>query len=271
MLKTSHAASLSEADRRLFHLLVPQDHYLRQVRERIDFERFRPRLIDSYSPSMGRPAIDPIFMLKVVFLCVHYKLSDRRVMERTKTDIAFRWFLDLSMHEPVPHHTGGTYFRQRVGAERFEAVFQDLVGLAREHGLLKDRLRLKDATHMFADAAEVTPAVLVAQVRNRVLAAAEAYWPAWVADERVRLAMLRQTTAEHPDAERLAARVEHLRDLAARVREQCAALPTTGDGKHPHLDKALALADKLLADRADPKAGDRLGSAVDPDARTGLH
>jgi transposase len=272
MLKSSQVSPLSEPDRQVFDVLVVKDHYLRQVRERIDFERFRPRLAEAYSPSMGRPALDPVFMLKVLFLCFHYKLSDRQVMERIKTDVAFRWFLDLGMHEPVPHHTEGTYFRKRIGVERLQAIFQDLVGLAREYGLVKDRLRLKDATHMIADAAEMTPLGLVAQVRNRLLAAAAACLPpAWVADERVRLETLRQTTAEYADAERLAARVEHLRDLAARLREQLAASPGAADAKRPRLDKALALADKLLADCADAKAGDRLASAVDPDARTGLH
>jgi hypothetical protein len=137
--------------------------------------------------------------------------------------------------------------------------------------LVKDRLRLKDATHMIADAAEMTPLALVAQVRNRLLQAAEACLPAWVAEQRVRLETLRQTTAEFSDVDRLAARVEHLRDLVAQVRDQIAALPATADAKRERLDKALMLADQLLADHADPKAGDRLGSAVDPEARTGLH
>lgn len=272
MLKFNESLPVSEADRQVFDLLVAPDHYLRQVRERIDFERFRPRLEEAYSPNMGRPAIDPIFMLKVLFLCFHYKLSDRQVMERSKTDVAFRWFLGLDMRASVPHHTEGTYFRRRIGTERLQAVFQDLVGLAREYGLIKDRLRLKDATHMLADAAEMTPLTLVAQVRNRLLQAAAACLPAaWAADEQVRLETLRQATAELADAERLRARVEHLHDLVMRVRDQLAALPATNAGPRERLAKALALADQLLADHADPQAGDRLGSAVDPDARTGMH
>ena len=129
MLKSSPISPLSEPDRQVFEVLVAKDHYLRQVRERIDFERFRLRLVEAYSPRMGRPALDPVFMLKVLFLCFHYKLSDRQVMERTKTDVAFRWFLDLGMHEPVPHHTEGTYFRKRIGVEQLQEIFQDLVGL----------------------------------------------------------------------------------------------------------------------------------------------
>jgi transposase len=271
MLRSNEAAPLSASDRQVFDLLVPKDHYLRQVRERVDFERFRPRLVEAYSPNMGRPALDPVFMLKVLFLRFHYRLSDRQVMERAKTDVAFRWFLDLGLHDPVPHHTEGTYFRRRIGVERFTEVFQDLVGVAREHGLVSDRLRLKDATHLLADAAELTPLALVAQVRERLLASAEPFWPDWVAEQGDRLAALRQASAELPDDERLGGRVEYLRDLAGQVRDRVAALPAAADPRRERLDKALALTGQLLADRDDPRAGDRLGSAVDPDARTGLH
>jgi transposase len=271
MVSTFPQVALSDSDRQVFEVFVPTDHYLRQVRERIDFERFRPRLSEAYSASMGRPAIDPVRMLKIAFLRLHYQLSDRQVMERIKTDIAFRWFLDLGMRERTPHPTDGTNFRQRLGSERFAAVFQDLVGLAREYGLVKDRLRLKDATHLYADVAPITPAVLVSQVRNRLLDAAVPCWPDWVDAERHRLEMLRQTTAEYSELEHLAARVEHLRDLVDRVREQLDAVPVVNEGRRQRLDKALAVANQLLADRADPKAGDRLASAVDAEARTGMH
>ena len=271
MLNSENRVALSDFDQRVFAAVVPADHYLRRVKALVDFERFRPRFDDAYSPTMGRPAVDPIRMLKILFLRFHYKLSDRQVMERAKTDMVFRWFLDLSLHAAVPHHTEGTYFRQRIGVERLQQVFHDLVGLAREHGLVSDRLRLKDATHLFADAAELTPLGLAAQVRERLLQAAEPLLPAWVTEQRAGLETLRQTTAELADAERLAARVEHLRELAAQLRERIAALPPADDAKRQRLDKALALATKLLADRDDPQAGDRLGSAVDPDARTGLH
>lgn len=259
---------LSEADRQVFDAIVPPGHYLRLVRERIDFDLFRPRLVDAYRSKMGRPAIDPIFMLKVAFLCFHYRLSDRQVMERAQTDMAFRWFLDLGLHEAVPHHTEGTKFRNRIDVGRLTAIFQDVVALAREHGLVRDRLRLKDATHLWADAADLTPSALVAQVRDRLLAAAERLWPEWAARERARVEDLRQATAERAEADRLAARVEHLRDVAERLRQRCAGLPADARRR---LDRALTVAGRLLADHADPAAGDRLGSAVDPDARTGWH
>ena len=273
MLILEKVPAVPEFDRQVFEIVVPQGHYLRQVAAQIDFERFRPRLAEAYSLGMGRPAIDPVRMLKILFLRFHYKLSDRQVMERTKTDMAFRWFLDLALHDPVPNHTDGTYFRKRIGAERFAELFQELVTQAREAGLVKDRLRLKDATHLIADVTDMQPLQLAAQVRERLLQAAAPFFAAWVTEQRAQIETLRQTTAEFADDERLAARVEQLREMAAQLQERTAALLPALPSERPRLrlQHALELVDKLLADRSAPQAKDRLASAVDPDARVGKH
>ncbi len=274
MLKSTPETPLSDFDLAVFQAVVPQDHYLRKVMACVNFEAFRPRLIGRYDPDFGRPAIDPVRMLKILFLRFHYRLSDRQVMERTVTDMAFRWFLTLGVHAAIPDHTNGTHFRQRIGVESFQQVFQDVVTQAREHGLVGDRLRLKDATHLFADVAKVGPLPLVAQVRERVLQAAEPLFAQWVRQERALFATLRQTTAELPDEERLAHRVEHLRGLATALQQQVANLAISPQQESNHvqrLQRALAVAFKLLADRDDPEAGDRLASAHDPDARHGKH
>ena len=117
MLKSIPETALSEFDLAVFQAVVPQDHYLRKVMACIDFEAFRPRLISSDDPDFGRPAIDPVRMLKILFLRFHYRLSDRQGMERTVTDMAFRWFLTLGVHAEIQNHTNGTHFRQRIGAE----------------------------------------------------------------------------------------------------------------------------------------------------------
>lgn len=273
MLILEQAPPLPDFDRQVFEIVIPTEHYLRRVAEQIDFERFRARLAEAYSVGLGRPAIDPVRMLKILFLRFHFKLSDRQVMARLETDMAFRWFVGLSVRDKVPNHTDGTYFRKRIGVERFAKVFQDLVTQAREAGLVKDRLRLKDATHLIADVADVQPLQLAAQVRERLLQAAAPFFSAWVNEQRAQIETLRQTTAEFPDDERLAARVEQLREMAGQLREHAAQLTPAASSDRPRLRlrHALELADKLLADRSDPHAKDRLASAADPDARVGKH
>src|SRR5260370_31169328 len=152
MLQPVQLVVFSEFDQLVFQTFVAADHYLRKAKAVVDFERFRATCEDAYdSKTMGRPAIDVILMLKILFLRFHYRLSDRQVMVRCGPDIAFRFFLDLPAQKQLPDHTTSTYFRQRLGEERFEKVFQELVGQARGHGLILNRPRLKDPTHTLVD------------------------------------------------------------------------------------------------------------------------
>jgi len=267
----TNSSAFSESD--FFDAVVPQDHYLRRVAEQIDFEQFRPRFQDAYRWVMGRPPIDPIRMLKILFLRYHYRCaSDRAVLERVGTDMAFRWFLGLGIHDKIPHHTDCTHFRQRIGQERFTQVFQDLVGQAREFGLVRDRLRLKDATHICAAISDVRPLALVAQVRDRLLQAAKPLFPDWVAAEQAKLETLRQTTREWSDDERLEPRLEQVRDMTIALQDKLKDLPASigTASQRQRLERAVSVAAKLSADRVDG-AQDRLISGVDDDARLGKH
>lgn len=275
MLQPYQPMVFSEFDLQVFRDFVPQDHYLRKAKAVVDFERFRETCEDAYvHKTMGRPAIDAILMLKILFLRFHYRLSDRQVVVRSGSDIAFRFFLDLPAGRQLPNHTTSTYFRQRLGEERFERIFQELVGQAREHGLVHDRLRLKDATHVLGDVADLRPLERVAQVRDRLLDAAEDFFAAWAMAQREALDTLRQSTAELADDERLAHRLAHLRAMTAAVEERVATLPaptTLPDRARDRLADAVTLACKLLGDHDHPHAGDRLVNPADPDARTGKH
>ena len=274
MLKSIPPAPLSKFDEFLFQLFVPEDHYLRKVMACIDFERFRPRLCAFYHAEIGRPPVDPVRMLKALFLCFQYHLSDREVMKQTATDMAFRYFLGLGHKDEVPNHTNGTHFRNRLQEEGIRQIFQDLLTQARDHGLISDRLRLKDATHILADVADMRPIALVAQVRESLWQAAEPLFADTVDQQRAFYQTVQPSTAELPDEDRLAFRVEHLRGVTMVLQQQLADLPTTQDKEAKRvkrLQRALEVARKLLQDRDNPQAGDRLASAMDPDARCGKH
>jgi len=262
-----------ERDQEIFEATVPEDHYLRRVKDVIDFERFRPILADAYCNDQGRPAIEPLLLLKLEFLQYQYNHSDRQVMMHACSNMAYRYLLDLSLHSSLPHHTLLTYFRQRLGAERHQQIFDAMVGQARERGLVKDRLRLKDATHVLANIAIPTTIALVAQTRERLLQALEPWAPAEVSCQRQRAEQIRQRTEDLSGAERLLERVVHLRELVAWAEavcsrdEFCAALPV----QQEQLQEALKLAGKVLDDRDDPDGKDHVRSIHDPDARYAKH
>ena len=265
--------SPDERDQEIFRATVPENHYLRRVKQVIDFERLRPVLADAYCDDQGRPAIEPVLLLKLEFLQYHYNHSDRQVIEHARSNMAYRYFLDLSLHSSLPHHTLLTYFRQRLGVERHQQVFDAVVGQAREKGLVKDRLRLKDATHVIANIAIPTTIRLVAQTRERLLRALEPLAAEAIDRQRQRADEIRESSVDLSGEERLLHRVVHLRELVAWARLVCdggqfaAALPR----QQQELQQALALACKVLDDRDEDAGKNQLRSVQDPDARCAKH
>jgi len=273
MLKDDQFVPLSEAERQLYGQLVPQDHFLRRLLEQIDFERFRPMLSACYDSEQGRPPWDPVAMLKLELLARHYNLSDREVMAQTRVNVAYRLFVGLGLGSAPPHHTLLTYFRQRVGPERMQEIFHALLGQARELGLVRDRLRLKDATHIIANLAVPSTIRLVAETRVQLLEALRRFAPVRVGEEEQRAEAIRTASDDLKDEERLVRRVAHVRAILAwadAVPGQAvfAEAPVAPQEK---LRAALALAHKVLADRDDPEGGDKVRSVHDADARRGKH
>ena len=112
-----------------------------------------------------------------------------------------------------------------------------MVTQAREYGLIRDRLRLKDATHVLANIAVPSTLRLVAQTRQRLLEAARPYTADRVAAEEAEAERVRQATADLPDVDRLAHRVAHLRAIVAwadALQHELGPLPASPDkDAHP--------------------------------------
>ena len=274
MLKTDYYTEPTDFDLLIFEQLVPPDHYLRQVKAEMDFEYVRAEVQDCYSETMGRSAIDPVLMFKLEFLQYHYNLSDREVVAEAQVNVAFRYFLGLSISSALPVASLVSQFRTRLGVERHQRLFDGIVAQARVQNLVKDRLRLKDATHVIANIAIPSTIQLVAQVRSQLLASLQPYLPEPVRLAEVQVQRIRQVTVDLKDEERLLQRVNHLRQIVAeadQVQVQRAKRSVGPDPKWLRFETALATAHQLLADQDDPDGPDRLRSAVDPQARRGKH
>lgn len=266
---------ITDFDVEVFKQFVPPDHPLAVAEREIAWEELRATIEAYYCVDRGQPAIDPVRMLKLEFLRYRYNLSDRQVMERIKTDLAFRYFLQVGHTYRPPDFSSLSRFRARLGEEGFGKVFDGLVAQARRLGLVKDRLRLKDASHVVASIAIPTTLTLVAQIRDRLLAAVEPFDAEWVAGQRIEANLLRERTSDQRDEARLEARVTHLRELVAWAEELSspADVETNASTKSAwrRFQETLALAQKVLRDRDVPKGGRKTLSVNDPDARRGKH
>jgi len=262
---------VSEFDWEVYRQVVPPDHHLRKILRVIPWDEFHELLAVHYERDKGRPADSPVMMLKLEYLRYHHNLSDREVIARARTDLAFRYFLQLPLRGGLPDPSSLCIFRGRLGTKGFRQIFNQVVHKAREQGIVKDRLRIKDATHVIANMSMPTALALVAQTRDKLLTAAKPFGTLLVEGELVNLEMLREATKEHKPAEKLVTRVAQLREIL--VWADALPAPQNADANRAW-QTFLAqreLAHKILEDQEHPGSGDRTLSTTDPDARCGKH
>jgi len=118
---------------------VPKDHPLRPIRKMVDavladLSRCFSRL---YS-DVGRPSIPPEKLLRALLLQVLYTIrSERQLMEQLDYNLLFRWFVGLSMNDPVWDPTVFTKNRDRLlTGEIHTRFFQRVLERAKELELL---------------------------------------------------------------------------------------------------------------------------------------
>jgi transposase len=258
-------------DQKVFDRMLPAEHPLIDAEELIPWESFAPMLEEYYSRDRGQPAVSPILMLKLEYLRYQYDLSDRQVMERSETDIVFRWFLQIPIRFRLPDASLLTKFRGRLGSDGFKKVFTELVKAARRAGLIKDRLRLKDASHVIANIAVPTTIKLFAQLRDRLLEQLAVFDPEAALGFRVAADSLRAATKDQDAGVRLEGRVKLLEDILHCVSVLVAPPDATGNRAWQSLCELRQIGEKVLYDHANPDAGHKTLSVFDSEARRGKH
>ena len=128
---------------------VPKDHPLRAIRTMVDaaLKELDQRFEGMYA-AMGRPSIPPERLLRALLLQVLYTVrSERLLMEQLDYNLLFRWFVGLSIDNPVWDVTVFTKNRDRLlEAEVAEAFFAAVLAQARQRGLLSDEHFTVDGT-----------------------------------------------------------------------------------------------------------------------------
>lgn len=133
----------------LYNLIIPADNMLRKVNELIDFTFVYDELKNNYCHDNGRNAIDPIRMFKYLFLKSIHDLSDVDLVERTKYDMSFKYFLHMAPEEEVIDPSSLTKFRKLrlININLLDLLINKTVELAIEKEIIKSNSIIVDATH----------------------------------------------------------------------------------------------------------------------------
>src|SRR6476661_428270 len=96
----------------LYDLIIPKENMLRQVNELVDFSFVYEELKNNYCLDNGRIAIDPLRMFKYLLLKAIFELSDVDIVERSRYDMSFKYFLDMAPEDAVIDASSLTKFRK---------------------------------------------------------------------------------------------------------------------------------------------------------------
>lgn len=160
--------------------LVPQDHLLRQIDRFIDFDFIHEATEHLYCENNGRPAIDPVRLFKMLFIGYLFGVrSERQLVREVQVNVAYRWFLGMSLTDKVPDASTFSQNRRRryEGSGIEQLIFDRIVEQAMGHGLVGGKALYTDSTHLKANAnkrrhtsheVEMTPMAYIEELNEAI-------------------------------------------------------------------------------------------------------
>lgn len=142
----------------IYDRVIPANHFLRRLREIIDWEAVTTGFVDAYKggAEYGPPPYPPSVIVRMLVLSRLYNLSERQTEETVNFNLAAKFFVGLEVDQPAPDHSTLSVFKRRLTenwrtAKAFEGLFEQIVRLARAKGIKFGQLQVVDSTHSVAD------------------------------------------------------------------------------------------------------------------------
>jgi len=134
--------------------MVPQNHLLRKIDRVVDWTHIYDLVEHLYCEDNGRPAVDPVVLVKMVLIQHLYGIKSlRQAVKEIDMNIAYRWFLGFDLNVRIPHFATISYaFAQRFPSNIFEDIFAWILEEAVSRGYVDASTVFIDATHIKANA-----------------------------------------------------------------------------------------------------------------------
>lgn len=236
--------------------LVPQDHILLKVSRLVDFSFVDEETKDLYSQDFGRPAYPAEVLFRMLFLEYYCNLSDVEVSKQCQYNLLYRYFVGLKLDSPTPDDTSLVVFRRRLGPDRFERLFDRIVTQAKQKDLLKEKLKVVDASKLVADVAIPNTVNLIRQGRRKILKQVHKINPRRAKSLTKRYGSKAKLFTK-PTEEDLAREVDLAREFLEEIKRRY--------GKKHLLSEDIQALEKIM----EGESKDRIASFTDLDARFG--
>lgn len=154
----------------LYNIIVPKDNMLRRMNELIDFSFVYDEIKDMYCHDNGRGAIEPIRMFKYLLLKVIFDVSDVDVVERSRYDMSFKYFLGMAPEDDVIDSSSLTKFRKLrlKNSNLLDLLIDKTVEIALEYKLIKSNSIIVDSTHTKARYNQKSPRAILIEKSKKL-------------------------------------------------------------------------------------------------------
>ena len=241
----------------LYDLIIPQDNLLRRISDLVDFSFIQKELMDKYCQDNGRMAESPVMMFKYLLLKTIYDISDVDVVERSRYDMSFKYFLGMTPENTdIINPSSLCKFRKLRLKDKdlLNLLIGKTVEIAIEKGIIKSRTIIVDATHTGSRSNPYSP-VEILRLRSKQLRKS-----LYESDESVKDSLPKKNTDDE---------LEHELDYTKALLDVVGSNPTLAEV--PKVKERLNMLKEVLVDIEDhyvtSKDGDaRIGHKSEEDA-----
>lgn len=145
---------------------VPQKHLLRKIEAAVDFSFIYDEVREYYCADNGRPSTDPVQLVKYLLIGFLYNINSERDIEiEIQGSMPYRWFMGLNLDDKVPDHSTISQNRRRRfnGTDVYRRIFERILSMCIERGLVDGKLILTDSTHVRANASRRSEAKVIVE------------------------------------------------------------------------------------------------------------
>lgn len=134
--------------------IVPKEHLVRKLDAAIDLKFIEDEVESLYS-AFGKPSIPPLVLFKLLIINYMFGINSmRKTCEECEVNLAYRWYLGLSIDDKIPDYStwSQNYIRRYRNTEIFDIIFKRILKQAKEYKMLNMKTVFGDGTHQKASA-----------------------------------------------------------------------------------------------------------------------
>lgn len=131
---------------------VPEDNFYKILKKHLDLN-FIYKSTESVYSHTGRPGIDPVVFFKMVLTGYLENIcTDRKLEREFQNRLDLRYFIDHDLEDPIPDHSTICKTRKRIPREVFDKVFDHILKLCIDSGLVQGSTQSIDFAYIDANA-----------------------------------------------------------------------------------------------------------------------